>query len=47
VIANALGLDEKTEDAIKNALSGTTPDQLLALKKADQDFAEVGWKSLA
>lgn len=48
VIADALGLNEKTEDAIKGALSGTTPEQLLALKKADQDFAvkmeELGLK---
>jgi hypothetical protein len=48
VIGNALGLDEHTEESIKNALSGATPDQLLALKKADQDFeksmAELGIK---
>jgi hypothetical protein len=48
VIADALGLDDKTEDAIKNALSGTTPEALLALKKADQEFAirtqELGLK---
>lgn len=48
VIAGALGLNEKTEEAIKNALSGTTPEQLLALKKADQEFAvrtqELGLK---
>lgn len=48
VIGNALGLDEKTEESIKNALSGTTPEQLLALKKADQEFAtkmkELGLK---
>jgi hypothetical protein len=47
-IADALGLSEKTEEAVKNALSGTTPEQLLALKKADQDFAvrmeELGLK---
>ena len=48
VISEALGLNEKTEDAIKNALSGTTPEQLLALKNADQVFAvkmeELGLK---
>lgn len=38
VIANALGLNEQTEEAIKNALSGTTPEQLLSLKNADNDF---------
>lgn len=39
VIADTLGLNEKTEAAIKNALAGTTPEQMLALKRADQDFA--------
>lgn len=37
--ANALGLSDKTTDAVKQALSGVTPEQMLALKKADQDFA--------
>ena len=37
--ANALGLGEKTTEAIKTSLSGATPEQMLALKKADQDFA--------
>lgn len=37
--ANALGISEKTTDAVKQALSGATPEQMLALKKADQDFA--------
>lgn len=37
--ANALGVSEKTTDAVKQALAGVTPDQMLALKKADQDFA--------
>ena len=37
--ANALGLGEKTTDAIKNAISGATPEDLLALKEADQNFA--------
>lgn len=37
--ANALGVSTKTSDAIKQALAGITPDQMLALKKADQDFA--------
>jgi hypothetical protein len=47
-IANALGLDDKSEEAIKAALAGTTPEQLLALKTAEQDFAvkmgELGLK---
>lgn len=37
--ANALGLGEKTVDAVKQALGGATPEQMLALKKADQEFA--------
>lgn len=36
--ANALGIGEKTVDAVKQALGGATPDQMLALKKADQEF---------
>ena len=39
VIADTLGLSEKTESAIKHALSGTTPEQMLALKQADIDFS--------
>jgi hypothetical protein len=37
--ANALGLSDRTVDAVKTAISGATPEQMLALKKADQDFA--------
>lgn len=37
--ANALGLGAKTTDALKTALSGATPEQMLALKQADQAFA--------
>lgn len=36
--ANALGLGAKTTDALKQALSGATPEQMLALKQADQQF---------
>lgn len=36
--ADALGLSDSTADAIKAAVSGATPDQLLALKEADQNF---------
>lgn len=47
--ADALGLSEKTESAIKAALSGATPEQMLALKNADQQFAlkmqELGFAS--
>lgn len=48
--ANALGLNEKTVESVKQALSGATPDQMLALKKADQDFSlkmqELGFKQV-
>lgn len=37
--ANALGLSTKTVDAVKQAISGATPEQMLALKNADQGFA--------
>lgn len=49
--ANALGLSDKTTDAVKQAITGATPEQMLALKKADQDFAlqmqSLGFKQLA
>ena len=37
--AKALGLSESTVDAVKGAISGATPEQMLALKTADQEFA--------
>lgn len=37
--ANALGLSQKTTDAVKQAISGATPEQMLALKQADQQFS--------
>lgn len=39
VIADTLGLSDKTEATIKQAIAGATPEQMLALKNADQDFA--------
>lgn len=49
--ANALGLSDKTVDAVKQALSGATPEQMLALKNADQAFAlqmqALGFKNVA
>ncbi|MCX7258674.1 MAG: hypothetical protein NTZ64_18710 [Polaromonas sp.] len=49
--AEAMGISDKTVDAVKQALSGATPEQLLALKQADQNFAlqmqELGFKQLA
>lgn len=37
--AGALGLSEKTADGLKAAITGATPEQMLALKKADQEFS--------
>lgn len=37
--SNALGLSEKTTGALKQALAGATPEQMLALKQADDTFA--------
>jgi hypothetical protein len=37
--ANALGVGEKTTDALKAAIGGATPEQMLALKQADHAFA--------
>jgi hypothetical protein len=49
--SDALGLSEKTTDALKTALSGASPEQMLALKQADQQFAlqmqALGFKQVA
>lgn len=49
--ANALGVSEKTAGAVKAALTGATPEQMLALKKADQEFSlqmqALGFKQVA
>ncbi len=37
--ANALGLSDKTIDSVKQAIAGATPEQMLALKQADQAFS--------
>lgn len=37
--ANALGLSDKTVEAVKGAVMGASPETLLALKEADQRFA--------
>lgn len=37
--ANALGLSDKTMEAVKGAVMGANPETLLALKEADQRFA--------
>lgn len=48
--SNALGLSDKTADSIKQAIGGATPEQMLALKKADQDFQvlmqQMGFKQI-
>lgn len=36
---NALGVSTKTTEALKTAIAGATPEQMLALKQADQAFA--------
>lgn len=47
----ALGVSEKTAEGLKNAIAGVSAEQMLALKKADQDFAvrmqELGFKNMA
>jgi len=48
--ASALGLSDKTAEKVKLAIGGATPEQLLALKAADQAFAvkmrELGFMEL-
>jgi hypothetical protein len=49
-VADVFGLSEKTEASIKQALSGATPEQMLMLKTADQNFAarmqELGFQNI-
>ena len=40
-IAKALGLSESTQEAVQQAVTGATPETLLALKQADQEFAKA------
>lgn len=48
--ASALGLSEKTVDAVRAAVTGMTPEQALSLKAADQQFSlrmqELGFKQV-
>lgn len=37
-VSKIFSLSDKTTDAVKTAISGATPEQMLALQKADQDF---------
>lgn len=50
-IGNALGLNDATESSIKQALQGATSADILALKKAEQEFTlkmqELGYKNVA
>ncbi len=47
---NTTGTTDEKQNALVAAISGATPDQLLALKKADQDFqlsmATLGFKNV-
>lgn len=49
--ANALGLSDKTVDAVKSTIMGASPETMLALKTADQNFAlqmqALGFKNVA
>lgn len=38
-IAEHLGIGEKTVDAVKVAIAGATPEQLLGMKKLENDFS--------
>ncbi|NTU67957.1 MAG: hypothetical protein HGB02_03645 [Chlorobiaceae bacterium] len=38
-IAKALGLDDETPDAVAQVIARATPEQLIAIKQADADFA--------
>lgn len=38
-VADALGLSDKTEGALKAALADVTPEQMMALKQADEAFS--------
>lgn len=39
-IGDALGIDEPTQEKIETSIRGATPDDLLKLKQADQQFAK-------
>ncbi len=49
-VSDALGLSDKTETSLKAALSGVTPEQMLAIKNADNAFAmqmqQLGYENL-
>jgi uncharacterized membrane protein len=49
-LCEAIGLDDKSEASIKQAIAGVTPEQMLAIKKADQDFQlkmqELGFNNI-
>ena len=49
-VADKLGLSDKTVEGVKNMLNGASSEQILALKKADQDFSlkmkELGFEEI-
>lgn len=49
-IGSKLGLDNSTVDSVKQVLSGMTPEQLVAAKSADNEFAlqmaSLGYKNI-
>jgi len=49
--AQAFGLTERTTDALKQAIGGATHEQMMQLKRLDQEFAlrmqELGFKNVA
>jgi hypothetical protein len=49
-LGKIFGLTDTTEDSLKAAISGATPEQMLALKTADNDFKlkmqELGFKQI-
>jgi hypothetical protein len=49
-LGKIFGLSDTSEESLKTALSGATPDQMLALKNADNDFKlkmqELGFKQI-
>lgn len=51
MLGDAIGLTDKTQEGLKAALAGASPADLLALKKADADFAlqmqALGFKNIS
>src|SRR5207237_5130961 len=51
LVSDILGVDSSDKDKLAEAMANATPDQLLALKKADQEYAlqmqSLGFKNTA